>query len=209
MTEDIRDRRLDALREIAHIGAGNASSSLSQLTGADIDVTFPEIEWRTITEVPDAFGDRSAPITVVSMDVKAATETEEISLGRLLLLFDIPSAQKLARLLVDDDADGDPLTPMQESALKETGNILAGNCLSAITDMVDLELRESVPHLKTDILGSIMDNFLLEIAREQDEVLVFRTEFQWEESADAYFIFLFNPAGHKRILDRLADDLSV
>lgn len=209
MTAENSGRRLDALREIAHIGAGNASNSLSQMTGMDIDVTFPEIAWRAITEVPDALGDRAEPVTVVSMDIRAGTGAGEVSLGRLLLLFDIPSAQKLAALLVGDDTDGEPLNPMQESALKETGNILAGNCLSAITEMVDLELRESVPHLKTDMLGSIMDNFLLEIAKEQDDVLVFRTEFRWEEHADAYFIFLFNPAGHKLILDRLSDDLAL
>ena len=58
--EDVRDLKalqLDALREVANIGAGHAATALSQLTHRRIMISVPEINIARLEEVPGLIGD--------------------------------------------------------------------------------------------------------------------------------------------------------
>jgi chemotaxis protein CheC len=48
----LHERQLDALKEVANIGAGHAATALSQLTGARIDVTVPFLQMTPLQELP-------------------------------------------------------------------------------------------------------------------------------------------------------------
>lgn len=191
------------------MGAGNASKALSEMTGHKIEVEFPDIEEKDITEIPGMLGRREKVFTNIRVDVGVleGESEEEEKLGTLMLVLEHESAKKLGEYLVgneDKEEDGKiELTEQEESALKETGNILTGACLAAITEWVDLRLREGIPELHTDMLGATLDGVLLEMARENDEALVFRTEFNFKEELNAYFLFLFKPRGRELIIDRL------
>jgi chemotaxis protein CheC len=50
--EDVRDLKalqLDALREVANIGAGHAATALSQMTNRTIMIAVPEVNVRSRT----------------------------------------------------------------------------------------------------------------------------------------------------------------
>jgi len=54
--EDVRDLKelqLDALREVANIGAGHAATALSQMTNRTIMIAVPEVNIRALEEVTD------------------------------------------------------------------------------------------------------------------------------------------------------------
>src|SRR2546429_5158361 len=54
--EDVRDLKelqIDALREVANIGAGHAATALSQLTNRRIMISVPQINIVRLEEVPD------------------------------------------------------------------------------------------------------------------------------------------------------------
>ncbi len=207
---ELTDEQHDILREIAHIGAGNASEALSEMTGQKAEVAFPWLGIKEIQDIPDMLGGAQQVVTAVSLDV-GIEEYDGSASGKstLILSMDEESADRLANQLVGPDTERDgedaELTEMQRSALKEAGNILAGNCMTAITEYVDLKMVEEVPRIKTDMLGAIMDNVLLEMAAEHDELLVFKTKFSLQEDIDAYFIFFFADGAHHLILDRLTD----
>ena len=57
--EDVRDLKalqLDALREVANIGAGHAATALSQMTNRTIMIAVPEVNVRPLEEVTDLVG---------------------------------------------------------------------------------------------------------------------------------------------------------
>ena len=57
--EDVRDLKelqLDALKEVANIGAGHAATALSQLTSRTIMINVPEVNVRPLEEVPELLG---------------------------------------------------------------------------------------------------------------------------------------------------------
>ena len=64
--EDVRglkELQLDALREVANIGAGHAATALSQMTNHTIMIAVPEVNVRPLEEVPTwwAAPTRSSP----------------------------------------------------------------------------------------------------------------------------------------------------
>lgn len=133
---------------------------------------------------------------------------KEEKLGKLMLVVDKESAIKFAQFLEDEvyetgRPEVDYLTEHDESALKETANILTGACLAAMTGWVDLELKEGIPDIKTDMLRATLDEILADMSRQVDEVLLFKTDFNFEEEINANFLFLFQPEGENQILQKM------
>lgn len=201
---ELDEQQMDILKEIGNIGAGNASDALSKMTDEKIDIDFPGMRAQKIKNIPETMGSRSKIHSLVRVSVDVEKENEVINLGTLMLILDQESSKVLAGHLIGETEDGNGLSQQEESALKETGNILAGATLSAMTQLVDLKLDEGVPELKTDMLGAVMDEILLKMAKEEDEALVFQTEFNFKEELNSYFIFLFSRKGRDLILDKIS-----
>lgn len=143
------------------------------------------------------------------MNVKVLEEdSTKDRLGKLLLMIDKESAIRFSDYLEEevydtDRKDMDELTKHDESALKETANILTGACLAAMTGWVDLELKEGIPHIETDMLGATLDHVLVEMSQDVDEALFFKTDFSFDENIQANFLFMFEPEGEQEILDKM------
>ena len=203
------EQKLNMLREIGNIGAGNASKALSEISGQKIDVDFPSVESVKVEEIPEKLGDRSQIFTDVSVTIHIKQEDEETAAGHLLLLMKHQSAKNLADILEDKvdqplESEDIELNEEEKDALKETGNILTGASVSAITEYIDLKLKEGIPKIHNDMLGAILDNYLLGIAKKDDEALIFNTEFKFDEAEiDAHFLILFKPEGEELVLNRM------
>src|SRR2546423_15574514 len=82
--EDVRDLKelqIDALREVANIGAGHAATALSQLTNRKIMISVPQINIVRLEEVPDLLGTPQDVVAAVLMHMLGDLT------GRTLLLF--------------------------------------------------------------------------------------------------------------------------
>jgi len=199
---------IDVLKEVSHVGAGNASKALSKMTGKRIEVEFPYIKFVDIKDISEKFGGGSTLVASVFLDVKIENNDSEKKkeLGKLVFMLDYSSAKNLSSYLTESESSNE-LSEMEKSALKETGNIITGSCLTAITEYIDVRLYEEVPNIKIDFLGALMDHFILPIARERDEALVFKTRFNFDEKENAYFLFLFHPESEEFLKNRL-DEIS-
>ncbi len=199
---------IDVLKEVSHVGAGNASKALSKMTGKRIEVEFPYIKFVDIKDICEKFGGGSTLVASIFLDVKIKEHNsdEKSELGKLVFMLDHSSAKNLASYLTESEPSMD-LSEMEKSALKETGNIITGSCLSAITEYIDVRLYEEVPNIKIDFLGALMDHFIIPIAQERDEALVFKTSFNFGKQENAYFLFLFHPESEEFLKNRL-DEIS-
>src|SRR5947199_7703449 len=82
--EDVRDLKelqIDALREVANIGAGHAATALSQLTNRRIMISVPQINIARLEEVPDLLGNPQDVVAAVLMHKLGVLK------GRTLVLF--------------------------------------------------------------------------------------------------------------------------
>src|SRR5437764_12303834 len=95
--EDVRDLKalqIDALREVANIGAGHAATALSQLTNRRIMISVPQINIVRLEEVPNLLGHPQEVVAAVLMHMLGDLT------GRTLLLFPESVARRLCDMLL-------------------------------------------------------------------------------------------------------------
>lgn len=200
---DLEASKEDVLKEIGNMGAGNASKALSKMTGQKIEVGFPTVEIKKLGTIPEIIEDKSENMVSVWLNVGVEESGDEKDMGRMMLIMNKSSAKNLASFLNGQEVEDLELNEMDESALKETGNILSGSALTAITSFLDMKLVEGIPNLEIEPLQDLMDDIILEISDKEGEALVFRTRFSFEEEVTAYFLFVFRAGGQAVILERL------
>ena len=146
--EDVRDLKelqIDALREVANIGAGHAATALSQLTNRRIMISVPQINIVRLEEVPDLLGNPQDVVAAVLMHMLGDLT------GRTLLLFPEAVGRRVCDMLLRRPVGTTAVfDALEQSCLKEAGNILAGAYLNALSDFMGMLLLPSVPSLVVD-----------------------------------------------------------
>ncbi len=174
--EDVRDLKelqLDALKEVANIGAGHAATALSQLTSRTIMIAVPEVNIRPLEEVPELLGRPDEVIAAVLMHMMGDLT------GRTLVLFPEPSAKALCDILFRRSAGTtSDFTAMEQSGLKEAGNILASAYMNALSDFMGMMLVPSVPSLVIDLSAAILTTAYLNFGHDRDYVFCVETAFR-------------------------------
>ena len=175
------DMQLDALRELANIGSGTASTALSGMLGRSVDITVPSARVLPMAEAVGSIGDPEADATGIALAVIGDLP------ATVLLLFSPNDAAQMCGFLGVEAG-----TEIGESALMEIGNIVAASYLNALGTMTDMELEPSPPAAATDTLGAIVETVLAQRTGAGDVALLLDTDLVVEAS-DASISFLLVP----------------
>src|SRR3989442_636512 len=137
--EDVRDLKalqLDALKEVANIGAGHAATALSQLTHRRIMISVPEINIARLEEVPSLIGDPQEVVAAVLMHMLGDLT------GRTLLLFPEAVGRQICDMLLKRPlGTTQAFDTIEQSCLKEAGNILSGAYMNALSEFMEQSTR--------------------------------------------------------------------
>jgi len=178
----------DALREIGYIGAGHAANALSKMIGSAIDTDLVLATISPVTGLPKSVGDRETLVTGVYLPIAGDIE------GVTLVIFPQKSALLLADLLLERElGTAKSLDMMDESALKEVGNILSGSCLTALSGLLEMHLVEHVPILAQGMLGALIDNIAVQLGRRAEQTLILGLEMTTMTGVniEVFFLMLF------------------
>lgn len=181
--------QLDALREVGNIGAGNAANALSLMLNKKVDITVPQVKVVPLEEVPDTLG---GPENIV---VGILLRVEGPAPGSVMFLLPQNQAFELVdMLMMREKGSTQAFAEMEQSALKEIGNILTGSYLNALSYFTKLTLQPSVPAVARDMLGSILSIVLAEIGQFSDYALLIETEFlDGEDGITSQFFLVPEP----------------
>ena len=194
---------LDALKEIGNIGAGNATTALSNLLSRSIEMSVPEVNILPFDEVPYVVGGPEELVVGIYLQVEGEAP------GSLMLLLEKEDAIKLVSILmtgeIPDDVSDKNIEDMEQSALMETGNILASSYISALSDFTRLGMAPTVPALAIDMAGAILEVCFIELGQIGDYALVINTEFLGDISKEinGHFFLIPDPDSLEEILVRL------
>lgn len=193
--------QLDALREIGNVGAGNAATALSQLINKKINMSVPKVSVAPISDVPDLVGGPETIVAGVFLRVFGKAPSS------ILFLLPRDSAFALIDTLMNrSDRDNYEMTEMDQSALKEIGNILAGSYLNALAFFTQITLLPSIPALAIDMAGAILSLILIQLGQVGDYALVIETEFSADTENDdvrGHFFLIPDPGSLGIILDAI------
>src|SRR5881275_2452359 len=170
--------RLDALREVANIGAGHAATALSTLTGTRIMISVPMVN---VVPPGDFVPEIGADVQVVAVQMVMSGSIG----GSTAFLLPIPSGLRLAERMLRRARGSSPsLGKLEQSALNEAGNILAGAYLTALSEFLDMRLMLSPPRLTTGEAGIALSTLGDHAPRVESPILCVETEFFLEESSE-------------------------
>jgi chemotaxis protein CheC len=199
--DDIRSLKpiqLDALREVANIGAGHAATALSQMTGGTIMIAVPRINIARLEDVPPQISGPEEPVAAVLMNMLGDLT------GRTLLVFPKPTALRLAELMLRrPEGSCQELGELEQSALKEAGNILSGAYMNALSDFMGLMLLPSPPSLAVDMSAAVLTTAYLQFGTDRDYVFCVESEFYMQELNErlrGFFLLLPDVASLQAIL---------
>lgn len=186
------DVQLDALRELANIGSGNAGTALGMMLGKSVDISVPTAAVLPLNEAVEMVGDpesiRHGVMVPIVGDLDAI----------VLLLFPEEDAAKICGIYGID-----PYTPDGTSMLGEVGNILGTNYINVLAQMAGMEMEPAPPQVVCDMLGAIVTTVLMSRG-DIDQALVLDSALEVEEEqCSLSFLLLPAPGGVEDLLGRL------
>jgi chemotaxis protein CheC len=199
--DDIRDLKalqLDALREVENIGAGHAATALSQMTNRRIMISVPKISVTRLEDVGGLLGNPDEVVAGILLHMLGDLT------GRTLLVFPETAARRLCDLLL-----GRPIGKttefgmLEQSSLKEAGNILCGAYMNALSSFMGMMLLPSVPSLVIDLSAAVLTSTYLNFGHDRDYVFCVETQFQFRaenESLAGHFLLMPDTASLRAIL---------
>ena len=189
---------LDALREIANIGAGHAATALSTMTGDTIMISVPMLNVAPLEDAVGRIASPEEPVAAVLMHMLGDLT------GRTLLVFPQRVAIRLAELMLRRPAGSSKeLGPLEQSAIKEAGNILSGAYMNALSDFMGMMLLPSPPSLAVDMTSAVLTTAYLQFGSDKDYVFCVESEFfmtDVNEKLRGFFLLLPDAGSLQAIL---------
>jgi len=186
------------LQEINKLAALRTSRALSKLIDEPASVGICGARVKKIQELSFIVGSEEIVAGIylpVTGDVK----------GAALLIFPEETAFTLCDLLVKrEPGTTRRLSGLDKSALKEVGNILSGNYLAVLSNMLEIKIIEHMPSLSFDMFGAVVSQIIANFAQKTEKTLVVETEFILKPATlRGYFLLLFEPEEINAILGSL------
>ena len=197
--ESMDDIEFDVLTEIGNIGAGNATTALSQLINARIDMRVPKVELLTFAELAEVIGGAETLVAGILLSLEGDIQ------GSMLFILESNAARLLVQQLMGcKDDSTEQFTEMETSALQEIGNIISGAYLSAISSLTNMLITASVPSLAFNMAGAILSVPAIEFGKLGDKALLIESQFKdMDVDISGYFILIPTLDSYSKILKSL------
>lgn len=191
----------DTLKEIGNIGAGHVATAISLILEKDVDINIPDIRFISIDEFADYLGGPGRMVSTIYIRV-----TGDLS-GEAMFVFPVEGCLELVDLLLKRPVGTTKSIDESElstSSFSEMSSILTGSFLNAMSKMLDVVIRPSVPHIATDMVQSVIDMLLIKIGTYADSALSVGTNINvMGHNIDGKFVILFDKESLFRMLDRI------
>ncbi|MEM0467081.1 MAG: chemotaxis protein CheC [Candidatus Thermoplasmatota archaeon] len=190
----------DALQELANIGAGHASTVLSQMINRSIHMGIPKVEIIPLSKVNEYVKEESI---VVGVFLKISDEIPSY----VLLLIPRQSAFALANMLLGQkpEESKEILSEIDQSALSEVSNIMICAFFDSISELLGITVIPGPPNLAFDIPDAVIDYVLIQIGAISNQVVVFNVELQEEQQhhLKIHMFLLPEPPAVNTLLEKL------
>ena len=198
----LNDIQYDVLREIGNIGAGNATTALSQMLNQKMDMSVPKVALVPFNEISDVMGSEDQTVVGIMLGFEGDVE------GMMMFLFDTKSAHHLVNTLMmrdkeDGVEEGAEFSDMDMSALNEIGNIVSGSYLTAISKLTNLKMISTVPEMTIDMIGALLSVPASEFGKYGDKLLLIQSQFGELDFVNGYFLMIPELESYDKLLESL------
>lgn len=199
---ELNDIQYDVLRELGNIGAGNATTALSQMLNRKMDMSVPKVALIPFNQISEIMGDEDQTVVGILLGFEGDVH------GMMMFLFDTKSAHHLVNTLMMQDMEngveaGAEFSEMEMSALNEIGNIVSGSYLTAISKLTNLKMISTVPEMTIDMIGALLNVPASEFGKYGDKLLLIQSQFGEMDFVNGYFLMIPELESYDILLDSL------
>lgn len=196
---ELNAMEFDVLKEIGNIGAGNATTALSQLINAKVDMKVPNVELLGFKDLADIIGGPENLIVGILLTLEGEID------GMMMFMLEQDSAHHIVNMIMGRDINSfEEFSEMDLSALNEIGNIIAGAYLSAISTLTNMMITSSVPYMAIDMAGAILSVPAIEFGKVSDKALVIKTQvYEDDKAVNGYFVLIPTLESYSKIMASL------
>lgn len=197
--DELDNVQFDVLREIGNIGAGNATTALSQLINSKIEMKIPKVQLLEFKELAEIVGGAECPVVGILLTLEGEIE------GMMMFMLETTSAHRLVNILMGKSLDQfEDFSEMDLSALNEIGNIIAGAYLSSLSSLTNMRITSSVPYMSIDMAGAILSVPAIEFGKIGDKALLIQSMFGEDDNqVNGYFILIPTIDSYGKIMTSL------
>lgn len=146
--EDLGENQMDVFREIGSIGNGNAITALSGLLSEKISMDMPEVDILGFNQAQEKMGEAEEVVGAVLAEMSG-----ELSGIMMLILKEKFIKQIVSKVLSQEMEDILEMGEMDQSLLREIGNIMISSYVNALSSLTGLQISLSVPQIAVNMLG--------------------------------------------------------
>ena len=198
--EELTSMKLDVLREIGNIGAGNATTALSVMLNSNLRMEAPVVKILDFDGIPEMIGGADTIVAAVLTRFSG-----EVS-GMMLFILELEEAKNLAGTMLcktypEDFAGFDH---MDKSALKEVGNILMSSYINSIGTLTNIKFRTEPPAICVDMAGSVLSLPISQLGQVGDKALVIDSKFlDNERPINGFLMLATDEVSYQKIFESL------
>ncbi len=197
---ELTSMKLDILKEIGNIGAGNATTALSVMLDSNLRMEVPVVKFVDFNEISDMVG---GPETIVAAVLTHFTGELQ---GMTLFILEFEEAKNLAGTMLSKTypEDFQEFDHMDKSALKEVGNILMSSYISSIGTLTNLQLRTEPPAICVDMAGGVLSLPISELGQVSDQALIIDSKFlDNQRPINGFLMFVTDELSFEHIFESL------
>lgn len=190
------------LQEIHEEACVKSSATLAKLISRQTVVGIINPNVKKVEELAPSIG-QDEQVVIISLPVSRNIK------GATLLVFSKETALHLCDLLIKrEPGTTKELSEIDISALKEVGNIAAGNYFTAFSKQTGAKAIESIPQFRSGVPKNTLEQIIEMLTQKiQEEMTAMETKFNFAVPAldgrffKSYFLVLFETEQLKMILD--------
>ena len=177
--------QMDALQEMANIGAAHSATTLSEMLNTQIGMSVPEITIVDISKVGNHITDELTTMVIFELqgDIPHG--------GFLILHFPRDSAIRTAGIMQGSADALHTFDEMDQSTILEVSNIMISSFLSATSDLLGFMMLPSPPVLIVDMAHAAITTLIAQMTIDVDDVILFQVKLVSEEHNIAGNILIF------------------
>jgi len=191
--------RLSAIKELANIGLGHATTAIAELTQKPFNMSVPRAEEVGLEQIPLIVGGREEQTVGIYMSVEG-----DIT-GHIAFMFPWNSAVKIWTMILGyAPQSAEQVGELEASVMLEIGNIVNSSFLNAISDMTDFKLHATPPMVSIEMAAAILQSIVLEAYSVDHCALSIETRIIDEAGgAEGYFVYIPSEQGLHDFFERL------
>jgi chemotaxis protein CheC len=158
---------LDALKEIANIGSGNASIVLSSLLNKRVDLTIPSLHVVNINQVNKEFENKKGLFVGIFSRIKQGMD------GNVFIFMPTNAALKLVSLIKKKElGNKEVISEEDEQILKKLSSVISSAYITGIAKFFEENIVYSEPVILSAEANTLLDSILVRLDKKENILLV-------------------------------------